>query len=100
MKKKYGPFFKNCGLCILRWVTKFELLKQQKLHYSPNMTTDNGIQELLDKIDNLTDLIAKVKIAEQYKDIQRIKSETLEEYQSKIQEAEHEIEGNLYYTSS
>lgn len=62
------------------------------------MTTDIGIQDLLDKIDNLTDLIAKVKIAEQYKDIQRIKNDTLVEYQNKIQEAEREIEGNSYYT--
>lgn len=68
------------------------LIHRSYIIQATKMTTDIGIQDLLDKIDNLTDLIAKVKIAEQYKDIQRIKNDTLVEYQNKIQEAEREIE--------
>lgn len=57
------------------------------------MTIDNGIQELLDKIDSLTELIANAKISERYRDIQHKKSETLLDYESSIQKVEREIEG-------
>lgn len=61
------------------------------------MTNDAENQNMLDRIDALTQLLEEANIAEQYKEIKRTMAETDLANQSRLQKEKLDIEGILYF---